>query len=197
MKDYYDFLERTGYYLSCMLIFNTIYLIRLSDEYVTQFYQMYSLSSISHVSMLLCGSLLIFGIITTIYIVKRDYSIKDMHDKGMTITVSNVENVTEKLYFANFSILILTAVSIPANGDIVGLMIYVIILLAIGLVYIKNNQIQINPILTLMNFKTYKCIDKESGNSYIILVRNKTILENEGIRFQNTPKHIIILDYKR
>lgn len=95
MKDYYDFLERTGYYLSCMLIFNTIYLIRLSDEYVTQFYQMYLLSSISHVSMLLCGSLLIFGIITTRYIVKRDYSIKNMHDKGMTITVSNVENVTE------------------------------------------------------------------------------------------------------
>ena len=171
-------------------MFNLIYLIRIVERISSNSIEWFISQPCILAMLILCILLIATGIILTKYITSRDDS-PYSHEIGRSIVVTSLEDTTGKDYFSNFSILALTALAIPLSNNIFGIVLYIAIIYILGVAYVKSNQIQINFLLTLMNYKTYRCKDKKTNEMYIIIVRFRRINENDEVRFQNMSKHIL------
>lgn len=163
----------------------------------------------SHIALKICVNcftaliifiLIIFGVVATVQILKKDDSVKNAHAIGKTVKAINVEDLTSENYFANFSLIVLTGISIPAWDGFYSLIIYIAVLIMLGIVYIKKRIIYMNPILTLQNYSIYRCKNKnkENGESrtYIFVIKNGELKEGQEITYENIPDDIIRLNHK-
>ncbi len=135
----------------------------------------------------------ILGIVFTGKILCQDDSIKNINSLGKTVTITELEDLTGENYFANFSVLVLTSLSLPTSNHVCSLLSYLFIVLSLGIVYMKKQLIYMNPVLTFMSYSIYRCKDKESGDVYIFVIRDGTIKEGITIVFQNISRKIIRL----
>lgn len=190
-------IDGIGYYLSCMMLFNAIYIIKLLGE---------GLFSTQHVNwkswqfvidfFTFCTACIMFiiSIIFTILIIYRDDSIQGKNTLGNEVHVSALNDLTGENYFSNFSLLVLTGLALPVLNNIYSLVLYLFVLLALGIVYVKKGLIYMNPVMTLLDFSTYRCKDTKTEQTYIFVIRGYEIHENDTIHFQNTKRKIIRLN---
>lgn len=189
-------IEGVGYYLSCMLLFHVIYALRILGD---GFLDRIPVSSgewffwVDAAKLAVVCFLIVLGIISALLILKRDDSIKNPSTLGRKVIITELEDLTGENYFANYSVLVLTALSLPTSDHIYGLCIYLFLLVTLGIVYIKKELIYMNPLLTLKNYSIYRCKDGESGDFYVFVIQGEALREAEKIEFQNTPRHIIRL----
>lgn len=178
-----------GYYLSCMIAFNIIYFLRCllsgSNGELTDFNFNKWESIVDFIVMLLAVLLAIVGIVCTIVILQRDDR-EGEREKGIKYTIEEVEDITAESYLGKFSLLVLSAISLPVNKNILSLILYIIFIVAIGIVYVKKCVVYMNPIITAFDYGVYKCkctysFDIEDSNGHcdqksieiIFLVRGK------------------------
>lgn len=173
-----EVIEYLGYYLSCMVLFNFLFFINcliVANNKINEISNKtdqifvsnnfgdlwpiltYDISNIA--TLIVVIILFLFGIFCSCYILKKssfDNSI-DSRCKGFVITINSSKNLTPNYYFTNYSLLVLTSISIPCLNSFYTLIIYIAIFASIGLVYIDNKCFAINPLLSLLGYKTFQC----------------------------------------
>lgn len=152
--------ESFAYYASCMILFNVIYLIRMTmeglfcpsnmnwgnDVYVCNF-----------ATFCLSGLFLVIGIASTVFICNTDDMIKQKNTRGTVVQAIEIHDDTGDNFFSKFSLLVLTGSSIPIMHGIFTLALFLLIFISLGLVYTDKNLIFINPLLSLMHYNVYRC----------------------------------------
>ena len=108
------------------------------------------------------------------------------------ITILDFKNTTDQHFLGYFSLFVLFALTFDLS-KVSMTVIYIIILILIGRVYIKNHLYNINPFLNIMGyccyFVTYKDIQGNEHSAQIYykgrlnLARYKVSLINDGICF--------------
>lgn len=194
------YLESLGYYASCMTLFNLIYLLRMMQEEILCKYNINWDSCtfwFNFIPFLLSGILCLYGIITTIVICLKDDMVKEKNTQGRKIILKDVKDDTGTNFFSNFSLLVLTSLSLPVCSGCCGMLIYLIVITAIGLVYMDKNLIYLNPILSLMHYSLFCCRD-ENDKEYFILKRGESLQSGNMLRFQqsNSKKRIFRINNK-
>lgn len=208
-----------GYYLSCMVAFNAIYLLRYllsgCNANLIQFDFSQWRSWIDIFTIVLVGVSLLWGIIYTICILFRNDLCKEEKELGDVYFIQNKEDITAENYLGKFSLLVLSGLSLPVVENVLSLVLYIIFFLAIGIIYIKKRLIYMNPIITLFNFTIYRCCCKSKSNmqlsdgGYIeksvivfVLIKNKTscfnseeiLVGGETIKVKSGKKEVFIIN---
>lgn len=186
-----------GYYLSCMMLFNAVYAIKILNDGLFQC-ELVNWKSWEYIvdfsTFIICILFLISSVVFTILIVVRDDSITEEAALGKKVEVSELEDLTGENYFTNYSVLVLTGLSLPVLNNVYSLLLYLLIFVTMGTVYIKKGLIYMNPILTVLDFSTYRCSDAKSSSTFIFVVRNSELKNGQIVRFQNTTRRIIRLN---
>lgn len=188
-----------GYYFSCMIAFNIIYFLRCllsgsNGELFTLDCKQWT-SVLDLVTMLLAASAVILGIICTICIIRRN----DGHrksEKGIVYNINEVEDITSESYLGKFSLLVLSAISLPVNKNILSLALYFIFNFSIAIIYIKKCLVYINPIITIFNYSIYKCkcercSDIQNSKGQIEQIKTDVIFLVRGEKDNAQEKKII------
>ena len=152
-----------GYYLSCMIVFNIIFLLRYifsgeSGKIIELNYcKWHAYVDIS--AIILTGLMILLGLICTVVIVSRNDNNdrKGSNEKGCIYRIESYEDITTENYLGKYSLLVLSAISLPVGANVLSLAIYIIFVITIGIIYIKREMIYMNPILTLLNYNIFKC----------------------------------------
>lgn len=208
-----------GYYLSCMVVFNAIYLLRYllsgGNANLIQFDFSQWRSGIDIFTIVLVGVSLLWGIIYTICIFFRNDLCKEKRELGDVYFIENKEDITAENYLGKFFLLVLSGLSLPVAKNVLSLILYIIFFLSVGIIYIKKRLIYMNPILTLFNFTIYHCCCKSKSNmqlsdgeyiensaSIFVLIRNKTscfkqeeiLVGRETLKVKSGKKEIFIIN---
>lgn len=182
--------ESFAYYASCMILFNVIYLLKMfidgifcpSNIHLENWSYRFDLGTFIFTSIFI-----VLGIYYTIRICISNDNIKDKNTLGTTVKIISVQDETSSNFFANFSLLVLTALSLPSCAGVFSFLIYLLIVIAIGSVYTDKNLIYMNPLLSLLHFNIFCCSCKDSKSEdiqYYFFKRGEAPKINESISFQ-------------
>ncbi len=80
--------------------------------------------------------------------------IKVGNDKYKTITITSKKNITDQHFLNYFSLFVLLALTFDLS-KICFVCVFVVILIFIGIVYIKNNIFYVNPLLNILGYSFY------------------------------------------
>lgn len=205
-----EVIEYLGYYLSCMVLFNFLFLINcllvannkineISNKSDQIFFNNNFVDLLSFlrddicniVTLIIVFLLFTIGIFCSCYIIKKssfDNSI-DSRCKGFVITINSSKNITSNYYFTNYSLLVLTSISIPCLNSFYTLIIYLAIFSSIGIVYIDNKCFAINPLLSLLGYKAFQC--KYSDTNFNGENKFKAIFLAKGSDIQKGQKYTV------
>lgn len=198
-----DIVEGTGYYLSCMMLFNGIYSLKiLADENV--FVKPSCMDEwIKLVTFLLAIILAAIGICFTARILAIDDSEKNGIATGRRFQVMTVKDVTGENYFANFSLIVLTGLSLSTAPNFWDLLIFTLIELTLGIIYIKKKMFYMNPLLLLADYSIYECTGGDAvtkkgyEGTFYFLVKGKPIATGDTIKYKNIDCHVIRLNQSK
>lgn len=186
-----------GYYLSCMILFNTIYSVKmvvdglfLPDNINWGSWTYY----VDLVTFAICILLAFAGMVFTATIINQDDSIRSESTLGRKVIISELSDLTGENYFTNYSLLVLTGLSLPTNQGILTTALYFLVFFTLGTVYIKKNLIYINPALTISNFSIYRCVNKVDRQSYVFVIKDATLEDGDTVNYQNISSRIIRLN---
>lgn len=191
MKRWFD---GVCYYLSCMVLFNLFYALHI--------YSNNDIDEKCNYIFIFCLALCIVGIVTTLWMLNNDDSQNQTYVTGKKFKVLTVENQTGDNYFANFSLIVLTSISLPTNQSITTFLLLILIEIFLGTIYIKESMYYINPILTLSGYNIYKCIGIdpttrcEYDGAYYFFVKDMNIKVGTVIKYKNINKHVIRIKNK-
>ena len=135
-----DLIEGIGYYLSCMILFNGIYGLKI----VANGTVLENLCTIENMAgsttLVLAVLLVVMGVLFTVQILTTDDSETNSIATGKQFKVITMKDLTGENYFANFSLIVLTGLSLSDTPDFWDLMIFLLIEAALGIIYIKKNM---------------------------------------------------------
>lgn len=86
--------------------------------------------------------------------------------------IAEIENETDKHFFNYFTLYFLPCIGLSLNNE-VDIFVLTVVIFLIGIVYISNDLIYINPMLTLLGYKVYSAKGTYIVNKEIV---NKTII---------------------
>lgn len=195
-----DLIEGIGYYLSCMILFNGIYGLKI----VANGTVLENLCTIENMAgsttLVLAVLLVVMGVLFTVQILTTDDSETNSIATGKQFKVITVKDLTGENYFANFSLIVLTGLSLSDTPDYWDLMIFLLIEAALGIIYIKKKMFYMNPVLSLLDYSIYECtgIDaitkKEYLGTFYFLIKGKSISNKRVIKYKNINSHMIRLN---
>lgn len=195
-----DLIEGIGYYLSCMILFNGIYGLRIVAN-GTVFMNSCTIDNLVGITTLaLAVILVVTGVFFTVQIFAADDSETNSIATGKQFEVTTVKDMTGENYFANFSLIVLTGLSLSDTPDFWDLIIFLLIEAALGIIYTKKKMFYMNPVLSLLNYSIYECtgIDaitkKEYLGTFYFLIKGKTISNKSVIKYKNINSHVIRLN---
>lgn len=195
-----DLIEGIGYYLSCMILFNGIYGLRIVAN-GTVFMNSCTIDKLVGITTLaLAVILVVTGVFFTVQIFAADDSETNSIATGKQFEVTTVKDMTGENYFANFSLIVLTGLSLSDTPDFWDLIIFLLIEAALGIIYTKKKMFYMNPVLSLLNYSIYECtgIDaitkKEYLGTFYFLIKGKTISNKSVIKYKNINSHVIRLN---
>ena len=100
-----------------------------------------------------------YGIFTLFFTIK-----KLKKSKGKIVKVISKQNTTDQHFLGYFSLFVLFAVSFEIEMYSMAF-IFLVVLVLIGIVYIKNDMYFINPLLNVFGYSFYEIEYQENGNS--------------------------------
>lgn len=195
-----DLIEGIGYYLSCMILFNGIYGLKIVAN-GTVFANPCTKENLPGITTLALAVLLVVtGVFFTVQILITDDSETNSIATGKQFKVTTVKDLTGENYFANFSLIVLTGLSLSDTPDFGNLMIFLLIEAALGIIYIKKKMFYMNPVLSLLDYSIYECtgIDAITKKEYLgifyFLIKEKSISDKSVIKYKNINSHVIRLN---
>lgn len=135
-----DLIEGIGYYLSCMILFNGIYGLKIVAN-GTVFENLCTIENMAGITTLAIAALLVvIGVFFTAQILITDDSETNSIATGKQFKVTTGKDLTGENYFANFSLIVLTGLSLSDTPDFWNLMIFLLIEAALGIIYIRGDR---------------------------------------------------------
>ena len=183
-------IESLGYYLRCMSLFNAIYLICLLKEN--------DLSLTTTKACLFEGTILlmvILGVVFTYLIAHSNDEVQSSATLGKSVELEQVDDCTGSNYFGNFSLIVLTGLSMPTKIGAYAVLIYLIVFVSLGIVYIKKSLFYMNPLLTLLDYSVYKCRLKNYNGEFVFVVKGRVLTKGDVLHYRNTNNRIIRLGH--
>lgn len=101
-------------------------------------------------------------LLTIIGFVGLLFIIKNNHNTSEDIVVVSMKNLTDQHFLNYFSLFVLLALTFDLS-KICFICVFVIILIFIGIVYIRNNIFYVNPLLNILGYSFYD-IEYIGGN---------------------------------
>lgn len=147
--------------------------------------------NITNTCVLVTLSLLsVIGVVGLIKIIHA----KDINSNNENIIVVSKKNLTDQHFLNYFSLFVLLALTFDLS-KICFVCVFIVILIFIGIVYIKNNIFYINPLLNIMGYSFYDIVYKnESGVKKEIRIFYKgEIVVNEKYILNKTKKNLNFL----
>ncbi len=195
-----DLIEGIGYYLSCMILFNGIYGLKIVAK-GTVFANSCTKENMAGITTLALAALLVvIGVFFTAQILTTDDSETNSIATGKQFKVTTVKDLTGENYFANFSLIVLTGLSLSDTPGLGDLMIFLLIEAALGIIYIKKKMFYMNPVLSLLDYSIYECTGinaitkKEYLGTFYFLIKGKSISNKSVIKYKNINSHVIRLN---
>ena len=102
-------------------------------------------------------------ILTILGVVGIIWSIVFNHDKPIEIIILSKTNITDQHFLGYFSLFVLFSLSFDLS-KISMFVVFIIILVLIGVVYIKNDLYYINPFLNILGYNFYDITYKVKGS---------------------------------
>lgn len=121
--------------------------------------------------------LIVLFLLTAIGIIGLNRIIKNNHSPNEEVVVVSKKNLTDQHFLNYFSLFVLLALTFDLS-KICFICVFVIILIFIGIVYIKNNIFYVNPLLNILGYSFYdiEYIGKD-GNKHEIRIFHKGKIE--------------------
>lgn len=200
-----DWIEGIGYYLSCMILFNGIYGLKIvaGGGWFTKSCTVNKIYVPGMITLIVAILLVVVGLFSTAKILTTDDSETNDIATGKQFAVTTVKDLTGENYFANFSLIVLTGLSLSDTPTFWDMMIFLLIEVALGIIYIKKKMFYMNPVLSLLNYSIYECTGfdaitkKEYSKSFYFLIRGKSISNKSVIKYKNINSYIIRLNKYR
>lgn len=145
------------------------------------------LNTINVVTLALLIIFGIWGIVWNVY--KSNFNSQE-------IVIVSITNITDRHFLGYFSLFVLFALQLDLTY-VSGYVTYVLILIFIGVVYIKNSLYYINPLLNLLGYSfydiTYKIYNKDNlTNSRIFAKKTLELNKKYLVRIKNENFSFII-----
>ena len=184
--------EQSAYFLSTMTLFNVIYALRIFGY---NWGDGKPINGCNFFAFTLAVVLVTFGVVYTVIICARDHSVKNKNTIGKLVKVVSCKNITGDNYFSKYSLLVLTGNSLPMFHNFVGLVIYLIVLITIGLIFTKQKMYYMNPIVIILGYNVIQAECSENGKTeeYYFIYRTGTIEVGQDIKFLNVGNSIVRL----
>jgi len=200
-----DWIEGIGYYLSCMILFNGIYGLKIvaGGGLFIKSCTVNTINVPGMTTLVVAILLVVVGLLSTVKILTTDDSETNNIATGKQFAVTTVKDLTGENYFANFSLIVLTGLSLSDNPTFWDMMIFLLIEEALGIIYIKKKMFYMNPVLSLLDYSIYECTGfdaitkKEYQETSYFLIRGKSISSKSVIKYKNINSHIIRLNKYR
>lgn len=197
-----DLIEGIGYYLSCMILFNGIYGLKIVAGGTMPIKSCaINENSAPIIATFVVAILLVaVGVFFTAKILTTDDSEENCIATGKQLEVTTVKDLTGENYFANFSLIVLTGLSLSDTPKLWDMIIFLVIEVALGIIYIKKKMFYMNPVLSLLNYSAYECTGVDAitknGNQEIFyfLIKGKSISPKSVIKYKNINSHIVRLN---
>lgn len=110
----------------------------------------------NNLTMNVTNTCVLIGLIllTLIGVIGLIWVIKVGNDKYKTVTITAKKNITDQHFLNYFSLFVLLALTFDLS-KICFVCVFVVILIFIGIVYIKNNIFYVNPLLNILGYSFY------------------------------------------
>ena len=184
--------EESAYFLSTMTLFNAIYALRI---FGFNWGDSKPINGCNFFAFTLAMVLVTCGVVYTIIICARDHSIKNKNTFGKMVEVMSCKDITGDNYFSKYSLLVLTGNSLPMFHNFVGLAIYLIVLITIGLIFAKQKMYYMNPIVIILGYNVVQAECGVNGQTeeYYFIYKTGTIEVGQEIKFSNVGNRIVRL----
>ena len=103
-------------------------------------------------------------------------------NKSVDVVILEAENITDRHFLGYFSLFVLFAITFDLSR-VSMFVVFVIILIMIGIVYVKNKLFYINPFLNILGFNFYDISYKEKDKDE---KRNAKIFYKGELKINNT-----------
>ena len=188
--------------MSCMILFNGIYGLKIvaGGGLFTKYCTVNKINVPGMTSLVVAILLVAVGVLSTAKILTTDDSETNNIATGKQFAVTTVKDLTGENYFANFSLIVLTGLSLSDTPTFWDTMIFLLIEVALGIIYIKKKMFYMNPVLSLLNYSIYECTGfdaitkKEYSKSFYFLIKGKSISNKCVIKYKNINSHVIRLN---
>ena len=177
------FLKNVFLYFSAFIPLFVLLLVKLLVDIINK---NLTLNFLNTFNICLLLDLIIFGVIGILW--NTIYS----KEKVLQITITNAEEITDKYFLQYFSLFVMFAIPLDISY-FNEFFVYIIILIFIGIVYIKSGLFYINPLLNILGFRffdTEYVVDGETRKAKIFcrkkLIKNQTYcvkIKNEHFAF--------------
>lgn len=184
--------EQSAYFLSTMTLFNLIYALRI---FGFNWGDGKLINGCNFIAFILALVLVTFGVVYTVIICARDHSVKNKNTIGKKIAITSCKNITGDNYFSKYSLLVLTGNSLPMFHNFVGLVIYLIVLVTIGLIFTRQKMYYMNPIVIILGYNVVQAECSVNGKTeeYYFVYKTGTVEVGQEIKFSNVGNRIVRL----
>ena len=188
-------IHKTGCFLTTMILYNVIYLLRTVESNTIKICN----PDINTIRFLFLILLIIVGLIYIIYLlIKNDNNKYTEICMGQSYKITQIKNRTGELYLGQFSVIILTGLSLPTTPSLIACTIYLIVFITLGIIFVYKNLIYINPILTLCGYNVYDLTyievnggQEESGEKKLTVISKQILNQNDVLLLRNTHSDVI------
>lgn len=150
-------LKKMGLFLSS---FSPLFFLILIKEIVEIINNNWTLNFLNTTILITVFLMSVYGIFC-FYLIKKELN----KTNGQSITIKNKNNITDQHFLGYFSIFVLFAITFEIEYYSMALISFIILIL-IGIVYIKNDMYYINPFINLMGYSFYDVeYESSDGNS--------------------------------
>ena len=184
--------EESAYFLSTMTLFNAIYALRI---FGFNWRDGKPINGCNFFAFTLALVLVTFGVVYTVIICARDHSVKNKNTIGKPVKVVSCKDITGDNYFSKYSLLVLTGNSLPMFYNFVGLVIYLVVLMTIGLIFTRQKMYYMNPIVIILGYNVVQAECSVNGKTegYYFIYKTGTIKVGQEIKFLNVGNRIVRL----
>ncbi len=132
--------------------------------------------------------LMIVGVVGLITIISKSKK------EGRAIKILSKKNVTDQHFLNYFSLFVLLALTFDLS-KICFIVALVLILIFIGVVYIRNNIFYVNPLLNILGYSFYDVVFEEDGEEKELRIFYKGELRGGDMEYRlyNTHRNLYFL----
>lgn len=186
-------LRNIGCYLSTMVVFNIIYLMKMKHNNIFTYLFWTNINVVDLIRVSIVLLFIMGGVVFTIFLYFWNDTPKHKNTLGKQIITSNVRNLSADTYLGKYSLLILTGLSLPTDSGFFSLTIYLIIFMTIAVIFVNENLIYINPMFSVFGYHLYSCtsIHKDTNGNDYLLICGDIVKDEQNIRIKNINQWIL------